>query len=314
MVFANLVHTLISPRWAGLHFALIGALLFGVQQSLHVPLGAAASGRVDVSQTDLVDRDWESAPDEALLYREALRRGLDRGDPVVRRRLVQDMRFLALAESGGVVGDDQALYREALVLGLDRSDRVVRRRLVERARASLIAQAPMGSPTDEVLRAHLAANAERFVQPERRQIEQLYFARRDAAHQALTALRGEASASDEFDPSKRLGRLDRLGESLPLPRELPSLSQRELAARLGPEFARHAVQLAGGRWSGPIRSSYGEHLVRVSERSSERVPTLDEVRRALTSHWISEQETRSLRDALEELRRAYAAEASRQPS
>src|SRR4051812_27721539 len=59
---------------------------------------------------------------EEMLYREALARGLDRAQPV-RQRLIQNMRFLRIDESGG--GGD--LYAQAVEIGFDRTDPVVRR-------------------------------------------------------------------------------------------------------------------------------------------------------------------------------------------
>jgi hypothetical protein len=299
VVVADLVRTLSSPRWAGFHFALIGGLLFALLQ------GSSATPSAAVARWG--ETDWQSASEEELLHREALRRGLDRGDSVVRRRLVQNMRFLAPGENAGAVESDDLLHREALALGLDRSDPVVRRRLVERARQSLIAEARIRPPDDAVLRAHLAANAGRFALAERRRIEQLYFARSNACREALSALQGEADSPAE--PAANL-----MNDPLPIARELPSLSERELAARFGPGFARQAFELTGDRWSGPLRSSYGDHLVRVLERVPERMPSLDEVRGALTAHWISQEQGRSLRAALAGLRREYAAEAHRRPS
>lgn len=47
--------------------------------------------------------------DEQLLYREALARGLDRGDSIVRRQLVQKMRFVLEGEAGDAEPDEAEL-------------------------------------------------------------------------------------------------------------------------------------------------------------------------------------------------------------
>src|SRR5262245_29611607 len=52
-----------------------------------------------------------------VLYREALLRGLDRGDVIVRRRLVQKMEFLTEAEADGD-GDERAPDEAALAVWL----------------------------------------------------------------------------------------------------------------------------------------------------------------------------------------------------
>lgn len=68
-----------------LHFALLGAIVFMVYEQRHPGLP-------------------DSPSDHELLYREALALGLDRDDPIVRRRLVQKMELL-IADMPGAVGD-----------------------------------------------------------------------------------------------------------------------------------------------------------------------------------------------------------------
>src|SRR5262249_23940602 len=70
--------------------------------------------------------------DAELLYREALARGLDRGDPSIRWQLVEKMSFLdGLDERAG---DADGLFARAQRLGLERDDPVIRRMLIEKLR------------------------------------------------------------------------------------------------------------------------------------------------------------------------------------
>ena len=70
----------------------------------------------------------EAAIDEEVLYREALATGLDRGNEMIRQRLVQIAGFV---DGRSRTRTSEALYQTALRLGLDRSDVVVRRQLAE---------------------------------------------------------------------------------------------------------------------------------------------------------------------------------------
>lgn len=124
MEFARLVHTrgdAVKPSgircWLAeptLHFLIIAAAVFAAHAWLVPPAANEPGGDVIVVPAQLVAglrQDFigrtGSAPseselnglidehvDEEVLYREALALGLDRHDVVVRRRLVQDMRFL----------------------------------------------------------------------------------------------------------------------------------------------------------------------------------------------------------------------------
>lgn len=91
-------------------------------------------------------------PDPDWLFAQADAAGWVHTDPVVRERLVDNLRF------AGVQGSDEALFQTALSLGMARTDPVVRRRFQSRLRGVLDASLP--DPTEAELaayfRAHLA--------------------------------------------------------------------------------------------------------------------------------------------------------------
>ena len=115
-----------------LWFSVIGLLFFGVDWALSGPEQAALSPEMSVA----LDRDFERiqgrAPTEAerrgvqqrwlseeALFREGLRLGLDRGDPVVRRRVVQKMQQLQTAEDP-IWTPDEAMLLDYLTRHEDR--------------------------------------------------------------------------------------------------------------------------------------------------------------------------------------------------
>jgi hypothetical protein len=97
-----------------LHFLLAGLALFAAYQALNRGAPAQDPARVVLTEDDVrqLTESWtilwqrpptdqeladlvENEVREEVLYREAIALGLDRGDSVVRRRLVQKMEFLA---------------------------------------------------------------------------------------------------------------------------------------------------------------------------------------------------------------------------
>ena len=135
-------------RAPALHFLALGGLLFAVQAGWRawtvvdpVPVAqlVVTAAQVEQLRRDLTLQNGyrpspralrtaiEAAIDEEVLYREALATGLDRGNEMIRQRLVQIAGFVAESPDQ----DEQALYETALRLGLDRSDVVVRRQLAE---------------------------------------------------------------------------------------------------------------------------------------------------------------------------------------
>ena len=195
--------------------------------------------------------------------------------------------------------DGEVLYREALTAGLDRGDVIVRRRLVQKMEFLLDAAADAREPTEAELAALLAQEAERFARPARLGFEHVFVARdRHAdppgeAARLAAALDGGAAAATLGDPFLRGRRFD-------------GVSPSDVAGIFGPAFARAVSELpADGRWSPPIVSSFGLHLVRVTARTPGATPALAEVREPLRALWRERERTALRAAGLERLRRRY---------
>ncbi len=264
-----------------LHFALLGAALFAADRlwwrAAPPPLVIPAARAADV--------------DDELLYRAALARGYERDDPVVFRRLVQNLRFAGAPEAS----DDRSLFDEALALRMHESDPVVRRRLVSRMHQGLEAEAPAADPGEAMLRDYYERNAANYHSSARVELVQLYFRsqREREARRVLARLRAEA-----IPPERAL----RLGDPFLHGAEQPLQTRDELAGRFGEPFAEGVFAAPPGSWSGPIQSAYGVHLVFVSEREAPRALAFEEVRDALRSAAIAERRRAALERGLRELR------------
>jgi hypothetical protein len=259
----------LSQRW--LRFALLGVLLFALD--LATPPRAAPPPP-------------EAAfDDDALLVHEAFARGFHLRDDVVRRRLVQNLRFARPEDARS----DAELLAEAVRLGLHQSDLVVRRRLAQRMRLLLAEPARDTEPSEVELERYLAEHGERFTEPERVTLSQLYFRDAGRARAVLAQLDGGAPPPARAD-------------ALPLPGALPSHSRAELAARLGPAFAEAATSGPDGRWFGPIQSSYGHHLVRIRERTPARLSPLAHVRSEVREALLAERAEAAVRAGIAALR------------
>jgi hypothetical protein len=254
-----------------LHFVALGALLFGAYGWLNADAFAAPdeivvdAGRVASLEAQF-ERLWRRPPTaaerdrviqsfvrEEILYREGLARGLDRDDPIVRRRIGQKMEFLA-------------------------------------------DETTPPAPTDTDLQAWLDAHAADYAVESRLSLHQVYFdpARRGAALDTDLAQAKSALAGGKLESS-------RLGDVTMLPPAQTHVRISEVEDVFGREFARAAAAVAVGAWQGPVRSSYGVHLVRVDAREDARTPTLAEVRAAVERDWLrkrSEQNEQAFYQAL----------------
>ena len=185
---------------------------------------------------------------------------------------------------------EEVLYREALRLGLDEGDAIVRRRLVSKMDFMASLAAETADPSDDVLRAFLEANIERYEELEAMNatlsFEQAYFAEET-----------NARASQDRGAVK--------GEPTSLPAAIRATPMRDITSRFGRQFAEGLSELEPGEaWQGPIASSFGWHLVRLTERKVEP-PDFESLRPTLATDWRNEQINLRKRRAYDVLASAY---------
>jgi PPIC-type PPIASE domain len=187
-------------------------------------------------------------------------------------------------ELGGLVEqeiDEEILYREAIAMGLDRGDIVIRKRLAVKMEFLTDDMTAMAIPTDEQLQAFLSQHPDKFNVESLTTFTQVYINRSQRGEGASAeAERVLNLLKDEANPD-----LKTLCDPLPLPNEYEAASEAEVARRFGREFPKKLSALPVGRWSGPVESGYGLHLVLVRKRAAGRLPPLKEVRDGVLSEW-----------------------------
>jgi peptidyl-prolyl cis-trans isomerase C len=196
----------------------------------------------------------------------------------------------------------EALYREAKRLGLDRGDPIVRRRLVQKMEFLLEGTVSVPEPTDGDLQAHLDAHPERYRHPPRVAFRHVFFSRdrrgeraEDDAEQALPALRSRDDGTPPPD----------LGDPFLLGLEVPLRPLERIAGSFGRRFAEALGTLPEGTWEGPVASTYGHHLVRVTERNEPRAPALHEVRQRVRVDWVEARREQAMQQAMDDLIAQY---------
>ncbi len=252
-----------------LHFLVLGAALFALFD-LREAAGSEAAGRLDVSAGRVealgasFERTWRRRPTEAELE--------------------------------GIVEEwirDEVLYREALARGLDRDDEIVRRRMRQKLEFVADDLTELVEPTDAELGAFLDSRQEAYRLAPRLALRHVYVSRDrhgdDAERLAGLLLEELRRLGSDADTSAH-------GDATLLPAELELGPLGAIAGVFGDELAAALELLEVGRWEGPLASSYGLHLVLVSEREEGRVPALDEIRTALERDWLAERR-RELSDA-----------------
>ncbi len=175
---------------------------------------------------------------------------------------------------------EEALYREALALGMDKNDYVIKRRMVQSV--EFITNGFVAAATevsDEDLRRQYDENREDYyIDPIATFTHVFYNAQRHGDEQA----RGMALAklAELNRDGVNFNEAPRHGERFPYLLNYVERTPDYIASHFGAETAESifALEPDENTWAGPFVSSYGVHLVLLTNKADGRYPDLDEVK------------------------------------
>jgi peptidyl-prolyl cis-trans isomerase C len=245
-VIANL-----SVRYVLKVFAL-GALLAGVVWAVQGPPGSDSNRpEIIITEAEVAhqrarwQRSWQRPPTN-----EELRKAID-----------------------GYVRNE-ILYREALARGMDREDPRVRMALIQKMQMLAAGQADARGVTEEDLSAFFALRKEQYRIPARVSLIQVFF--RDGTD-ARARADNLLSQFQKEEPSEAIP--SEAGDATTMLETVQeAVTALDLEKQFGTEFTAEVLSLPEGKWSGPVRSGYGLHVVKVFDRKPGRIPDLAEVR------------------------------------
>jgi parvulin-like peptidyl-prolyl cis-trans isomerase-like protein len=242
-----------------LHFLALGGLLFAAHAALGPGEETATSLptiRITAAETEWLremwTRQWRRPPTDVEL-----------------RVLVADRL------------KEEVLAREARALELDVGDTVVRRRLAQKMAFLLDDTVRIAEPPEAELRALYETRPDLVRTPARVSFTQIFFRGEQGSGRAratLVGLSGNAAPPEEQ------------GDRLLLGDAFTDQDGQALTGLFGASFAQAVLELPVGPWSGPIESSYGLHLVRITEASPPRPLPFHEVRERLAEEWRRERQ------------------------
>jgi hypothetical protein len=257
-----------------LHFLLIGAALFlcfdggGAGSLVGKPRIVVTSGRIEHLAAAYASA-WRRPPNEVEL-----------------KGLIDDW------------VQEEIAVREAVAAGLDRDDAIVRRRL--RQKFEVMAEEDDGrdAPTQADLAAYLRNHADRFTPPATVSFDQIVLDLAGSADVERVAALAKTALARAAEPAT-LGRASML-------RGHVEAARMDLVAReFGAAFADRLASLPRNEWSGPLRSAFGFHLVRVESYAPGEAPPLERVTAAVAREWENERRLAARAESFRKLRERY---------
>lgn len=197
---------------------------------------------------------------------------------------------------------EEVLYREALAIGLDVGDEVVRRRMAQKLEFISEDITLLQEPTDVELQSYYETVKEDFRRETQVTFQHVYL---------NSEKRGKSTGRDAERLLLKLkglgetGNFAAIGDPSMLPTKFTATTQREIAGLFGKEFTTQLLSQEIKKWSGPIESAYGLHLVYVSERVDGEIPAFDEVSDVVTREWTSEKRKEGKQLFYDSLRKRY---------
>lgn len=257
-----------------LHFLFLGALLFVLYGWLN--------------------RDALRAPDEVVVDQARVEALVIRFERVWQRPPSRD-------ELRGLVDNwirEEIIYREGLSEGMDRDDEIVRRRVVQKM-SSLADGMAADVPSEADLQRWLREHPDDYRVAPSYTLRQVYFDPRRHGDDDLASVIKAAVAVLERNPQASMG------DASLLPVTLSDADADEVARIFGRDFADALVHLPDGRWTGPVASGFGVHLVRIEARTPGRIPQLAEVRPAVERDLLHARSLQASEAYYQALRRRY---------
>ncbi len=199
---------------------------------------------------------------------------------------------------------EEIAYRQAVSMGLNEGDTIIRRRMRQKLELLTDEIVSFAEPADADLQQYLLEHPESFRLEPVLDVRQVYISldKRGADADAyalvtLEQLRNQPGADWKV-----------LGDSLPLPAEFEKVRLGELSRLFGNQFADNLMKLETGEWTGPVRSGYGLHLVRIVNLTPARDPELNEVREKVKIEWLEQRRRNATDELYERLAEQYSIE------
>jgi len=236
-----------------LHFIVIGGLVFAVYY---------------------LTRGYDKTPSDLILVTPEKFSQLGAQFSAVWRRNPTDKELNRLIED---YIREEVYYRDALTLGLDNNDAVVRRRLRQKMEFLANSAANILTPKPDELETYFKTHIKSYQREPRIAFEQIFLGPNpDSAEVQRWLSSLQAGQEPESDP---------IGQSTLLPAQLNLSPRVAVDGVFGSHFFDRLISLPVNSWSGPVKSSYGVHLVRIQKRTALETPSLDQVQSAVIRDW-----------------------------
>jgi hypothetical protein len=199
----------------------------------------------------------------------------------------------------------EILFREAKAMGLDKNDMVVKNRMLQKIDFLTNDLLVTTSPTDAEALKYFNDNLEKYTIPGKIDFIHIFFnldkRSIDEAKQTALGIKNDLNNSSTV-PNNYFEK----GDLFILPYEFQNLSNDDVSNKFGhSELSEEIFSIEEKKWSGPFVSSYGMHLVYISNKKSSTTLQFEDVKSDIEDELIKINRREAKKRLISELKKKY---------
>ena len=189
--------------------------------------------------------------------------------------------------------DEEILYREALILGLDKEDRIIKRRLAQKI-TFLKQETIANSPTNQELINYFESNKDKYFIDATYTFTHYFFSSENNSKERST------KAFDTFLKTKNID-----SDPFFLGKNFVEMSLKNINSDFGQNFTSSFVNIPLNKWTGPIESSFGHHIVYISNTNDGYYPDISSILNKLEVDLLQAKRDKAVKEFLDEVKPEY---------
>jgi len=162
------------------------------------------------------------------------------------------------------------------------------------------AQSDARGVTEEDLSAFFALRKEQYRIPAKVSLIQLFFKDEPDSREKADSLLAQFQKQEPTEAVLRVA-----GDATMIAAVQEAVTAVHLEKQFGTDFTAEVLSLPEGKWSGPVRSGHGLHVVKVFDRQPGRIPDLAKVRDKVENDLLYEARKASQEQGYQEIAGKY---------
>ena len=198
--------------------------------------------------------------------------------------------------------EDEILYREALRLGLDRDEPLIKKILVNKMKYIASDGVDLSKVSDKELHHFFKTHKERFSAPsEKISFSHIYFnptkdiKYTEHANELFSAIKGQSYLENTC----------KQGNTFYGGKHFTNVTKKELREYFSQTFIEDIFHLDVKKWSQPINSAYGRHIIYVHQREESKNLEYKDVEQSVKDAWLIDANANAYKRLYQRLKKEY---------